>query len=98
MDKKTFFIEIVLNNESANSFKGTQFLRGVVYAKDVDEAKQRALEYYKPLHTGGEDSVFKVQCAWESYVPTKKIISKMWEEVKNNVSGVARMGEGDRGA
>ena len=78
--KQTFFIEIVMNNEG-KTFKGDKFLRGLVVANSVEEAKEEALNHFKPLYTAGDKGEFKVQCAWAQRVPTKKVLLECRENV-----------------
>lgn len=80
---KTYFVEIVFNNEDKYINK-CQFLRCYVQAKDKEQASQKALDHYRPHYTAGDKGEFKVQCCWVVNVPTREIFEKYWKVVTNS--------------
>ena len=81
---KTYFIELVFNNKW-KKYPDTIYLRGIVSAKNLDLAKEKFLNLYKPYYTGGDEGEFKIQCAWEESVPTKEFAEKYWKTICNSV-------------
>lgn len=89
---KTFFVEIVFNNES-QFMKGTRYLRCVVSARDKEEAEYKALVHYNPYYTGGDRGRFYVQCNWQVKVPTREIIEKHWKLASRSNAVMESSGE-----
>lgn len=93
---KTYFIELVFNNES-KKYKGTMFLRGIIYAKNLDAAKEKFIKQYESCYTGGDEGEFKIQCAWEVKIPTREFAEKYWKAICFSVAPM-RVGTSDHDA
>ena len=78
-----FFIEILMNNAGKTS-TGTSFLQALIKAKDGDEAKQIALDHYRPLYTAGDNGRYHVQCCWPMEAPTLKVVKELIKELTSN--------------
>ncbi len=86
---KTYFVEIVFNNENKFAFHGTRYLRCIVTAHDNDEAAYKALVHYNSYYTGGDRGQFYVQCNWVVDVPTREIIEMHWKNAMRSVFPMA---------
>jgi hypothetical protein len=80
MKTKTFFVELVFNNEGKNPFKGGRYLGGIISAKTKEEAAQIVLDHYAPYYTAGDAGNYHIQCNWEVNIPTREIIEKHWKK------------------
>jgi hypothetical protein len=83
MEKKTIFVQIVLNNKGQFNNEN-RYLSCLVYTDCEEKAKQIALDNYRHLYTGGEIGKYYVQCCWEKHIPTKKAYLSCLSEVFNN--------------
>jgi len=79
MKTKTFFVELVFNNEGKNPFK-SRYLGGIISANDKDEAEMIVLRHYIKHYTGGDKGEYHVQCNWPVSIPTREIIEKHWKK------------------
>lgn len=74
---QTFFIEIV-NNPHPDYIPGSTYLGAIVSAKNLEVAKEKALNHYSVVkHEGGR---FVIQCAWKYSIPTRELIDKRWRK------------------
>lgn len=84
--KKSYFVEIVYNNIH-KKYAGTRFLRAFVYATSEKEAKQIALDHYRPHYTAGENGQYYVQiCRLES-TPTRDFVERYYRNILKTRSG-----------
>lgn len=80
--KPTYFVEIVCSK--TKYLNHSQYLRAIIVANSQDEAKEIALNHYRPYYDNlekEEGSRFNVQCCWLKRVPTLKVVKELINEL-----------------
>jgi hypothetical protein len=93
---KTFFVELVLNNEGRNPFK-SHYLGGVITAQDQEEAEMIVLRHFIKYYTGGDKGEYHVQCNWEVNIPTREIIEAHWKKASGAQMPIAVRANDNKG-